>query len=213
MSLLKRQREILIGLALGDGFIQKTGKRNARIRLEHSVKQKEYIFWKYLELRNMMQSKPKLITRYNPVFKKTYQYYRCQTHSSPKIGKMHRMFYRDSKKCVPENIVSLLKTPLTLAVWYMDDGYYYARDKCAYIYLPPYNDKDIELLLWALKNNFGLTAKVLIKKGKSKCLWFNSEETERLVELIKKEIIPSMKYKISHNPVSTEGELPECSQM
>ena len=212
MSLLKRQREILVGLVLGDGFIQKIGKRSARIRLEHSIKQKDYIFWKYKELENMMQSRPKLITRYNPVYKKTYQYYRCQSHSSPEIGKLHRLFYENSKKRVPQNINRLLRTPLTLAVWYMDDGYYYPRDNCAYIYLPLYEEDDIKRLLVALNDNFGLRPKVLTKKGKYKCLWFNHEEFGKLVRIIEKEIIPSMRYKIPHNPVSTEDALSEDPQ-
>jgi hypothetical protein len=57
----KKQREILIGTILGDGYLQKTGKRNARLKLEHSEKQKDYIFWKYEELKNLMQDRPKRI--------------------------------------------------------------------------------------------------------------------------------------------------------
>jgi len=78
MSLTKMQREIVIGLLLGDAFMQKTGSRNARLRLEHSAGQKEYIFWKHKVLSNLMQAKPKFIRRYNPHWKKSYNYYRCQ---------------------------------------------------------------------------------------------------------------------------------------
>jgi hypothetical protein len=116
----KRQREILIGTILGDGYLQKTGKRNARLKLEHSEKQKDYIFWKYEELKNLMQDRPKRIERFNPKWGKTYVYYRCQTHSMPLLGRYKRYFYDEGgKKKVPENIEKLLRSPLSLAVWYM----------------------------------------------------------------------------------------------
>jgi hypothetical protein len=89
----KRQKEILIGTILGDGYLQKTGKRNARLKLEHSERQRDYLWWKYEELKNLMQDKPKRIERYNPVWKRTYVYYRCQTHSMPILGRLKRRFY------------------------------------------------------------------------------------------------------------------------
>lgn len=209
--MLKRQREILYGIVLGDGFLQKTGKRNARLRLEHSSKQKDYIFWKYHELKNFFQCEPKLITRRNPVFKRTYSYYRCQSNSSPIFGKMRRKFYEGSRKCIPENISVYLKTPLTLAVWYMDDGYYYERDKCSYIYLPAYPENELNLLVKTLRKNFDLRAKVLIKKIRYPCLYFGVDETKKLMRIISGEIIDTMRYKTPQNPVSTEDALSEGS--
>ena len=55
----KRQYEIILGTIMGDGYIQMTGKKNARLRFEHSEKQKDYINWKWQELKNWMQDKPK----------------------------------------------------------------------------------------------------------------------------------------------------------
>ena len=34
------QKQILYGTILGDGYLQKTGEKNARLRLEHGEKQK-----------------------------------------------------------------------------------------------------------------------------------------------------------------------------
>lgn len=80
MRLNNFQRLLLIGILMGDGLLQKTGRSNARLRLEHSIKQKDYIFWKYEMLKNIMQSKPVFIKRFNPIWKKTYSYYRCQSY-------------------------------------------------------------------------------------------------------------------------------------
>jgi hypothetical protein len=209
--MLKRQREILIGTILGDASLQSIGRRNARLRLEHSEKQKEYIFWKYEQLKNLMQSRPKKIERFNPRFKKTYVYYRCQSHSSPTLGKYRRYFYdEEGRKRIPEQIELLLRSPLTLAVWYMDDGHYDARDRVVYIYMPRYSREQLQRLCRALKLNFNVEPKVVYKKGYP-CLYFPQQEAIRLLTLINEHIIQGMRYKTPLNPVTTEGALPEDS--
>lgn len=192
----KRQREALIGFVLGDAYLQPTGKVSARLRLEHSIKQKEYIEWKHDLFENFMQGPPKLIKRFNPIWKRSYQYYRCQSSSSPLFGKSRRLFYEGGRKIIPKNIGTLLKSPFTLAVWYMDDGYYYHRDNVAYIYLSKFESGCLDCLLEALKKNFNLKPDLKLKKDKYHCLAFNREETTRLLEIVKPHIIQSLKYKI-----------------
>jgi len=212
-QVLKRQREILIGTILGDAWLQRTGRRSARLRLEHSEKQKDYIFWKYEELKTLMQDQPKRIERFNPRFNKTYVYYRCQSHSSPTLGRYRQYFYDEAgRKRVPEQIEKLLRSPLSLAVWYMDDGHYYARDKVAFIYLPNYTEEELSRLCKALGLNFGVEPKLIYKKGHP-CLYFPRSETVRLHAIIGGHVIESMKYKTPLDPVTTEGELPEDSGM
>ena len=197
MGLLKVQRLVLIGTLLGDAYIQPVGKRNARLRLEHSIHQKDYIFWKWEVFKNYMQSRPKLIKRYNPRWKKWYSYYRCQSHSSPIFAKYRRLFYEDNRKRIPQNIKTLLKAPLTLAVWFMDDGYFYKRNKHIFIYLPKYKFEEIELLRRALKENFGLQAKYKEKKkGAERYLWFDKTESEKLLRIIEPHLLPSFKSKL-----------------
>jgi hypothetical protein len=185
---------------MGDGFLQGTGKFNARLRLEHSAKQKDYIFWKYEMLKDLMQSRPKLIKRFNPIWKKSYSYYRCQTHSGPYLGRLKRVFYKDSRKIVPDNIAVLLNSPFSLAIWYMDDGYLYRQDKSAYLYLSCYSKDEILLLGEALEKNFALHPTVKIKKGKYACLCFNVDQTQRLLKIIQPYIIPALKYKLLLTP-------------
>lgn len=202
----KREGEIVIGTILGDGYLQATGARNARLRLEHGIKQKDYIFWKWQQLQRIMQDRPKKIVRYNPIYKKIYSYYRCQSHSSPELGKLRRIFYRENQKIVPNNLGRLLKSKLSLAVWYMDDGYYYQRDKTAYIYLSKFSRENIDKLTEVLKRNFNLVPKIEIKKNGNFNLKFTVAETGKLINLIQAEIIPSMMYKLPKTlniPVST----------
>ncbi len=202
----KKQRSVFIGLILGDGYLQKTGKQNARLRLEHSLKQKEYMAWKVILLKNYFQAKIQTLERTNSSWGKTYSYVRIQSMSSSEIGKFQRIFYKDSKKIIPVTINKLLNNSLSLAVWFMDDGYYYHRDKMSYIYIPNYDKESIQFLLKALQDNFNLMP-ILKAKKKGLVLIFNVVETQKLMKLISKDIIPSMRYKISLDPVSTDQNL------
>lgn len=159
-----KQKAVIIGSILGDGFIQSTSRSNARLRFEHSLKQEPYLIWKCHLLSNFFQSKPQILERKNAKFGKSYQYIRAQSYSGSEFGKLRKLFYQENQKIIPENIVSLLKDPLSIAVWYMDDGYYYARDKMAYIYLPKYDSNSLNRLLNVLNKNFNLFPSFKIKK-------------------------------------------------
>lgn len=196
----ERERSIVIGTIIGDAFLQQTGKRNARLRFEHSSQQKEYIFWKWRELKRYMQDRPKRIVRWNPIWKKQYAYYRCQSHASPQFGKLQAMFYIDHRKRIPSEITKLLAKPLALAVWFMDDGYYYARDKTAYIYLSHFTPHDIQRLKEALRMNFDLHPKLERKKTSALNFKFTAEETKKLIRLIAPHVIQSMRNKIGEEP-------------
>lgn len=199
-----KQKAVVIGSILGDGFLQKTGKNNARLRLEHGLAQKDYLIWKCQIMENFFQSKPIILERKNPIFGKTYQYIRAQSYSGLEFGKFHRIFYQDKRKIIPEQIRKFLKDPLALAVWFMDDGYYYHRDKIAYIYLPKYDQMSMDNLLTALKENFNLFPNLKIKKRGEYVLIFSVKETEKLLGLISRLLIPSMVYKSRPlDPVST----------
>lgn len=203
--MIKQQKSVVIGSILGDGFLQKTGKNNARLRLEHGLKQKEYLIWKCQILANFFQSKPMFLERKNPIFDKTYQYIRAQSYSGPEFGKLYRLFYKNGRKIIPNQIQKLLKDPLALAVWFMDDGYYYPRDKMSYIYLPKYDQGSLKNLLLVLSENFNLSPKLKIKKRGEYVLVFSVFETEKLLQLIRGFLIPSMVYKSSPlDPVSTD---------
>lgn len=207
MKLSSTQKEIVYGLVLGDAFLQQTGKQNARLRLEHSYKQEAYMAWLHQQLENLFTHKPTKMKRVHPATKKTYGYVRLQSHSSPWFGKLRNQFYPNGKKTIPEKIGQFLKTSRTLAVWYMDDGYYYQRDKSAHIYMQKFSEAEICRLVQTFEKQFSIRPKVYCRPNRQACqLTINGQDLKRFVRLIRPHIIPSMEYKLPLDPVTTESE-------
>ena len=197
MKLTKRQMAIVVGSVLGDGFLQKTGSRNARLRLEHGVKQKEYLLWKGRQLPRYFQGTPAYLERVHPKNGAKYSYVRWQSNASPELGKWREYFYAKGKKIIPEDIAIFL-SPLALAIWYMDDGYF-SQDKASFLYLGKVSCIEAETVRCAIENNFGITPKVYDKQTKGFVLYFPVIETRKLHELVKDFIHPSMRYKLGES--------------
>lgn len=195
MKLSTTQRDILVGTILGDAFLQKTGEKNARLRLEHGGKQKSYLLWKVSKLSQLFQGKPTYLRRIHPLSKATYEYWRHQSQSMPDLGKLRKIFYPGGRKTIPPNLIEFLRSPLVLAVWYMDDGYYYGRDRIAYLYLGNVTRAEAEIAAHALQSKFDLHARILVKK-KGFALCFSPDQTRELASLVEPYIIDQFKYKL-----------------
>jgi len=146
----KKQYEIIIGTLLGDAWID--GKS---LRIKQSEAHKDYVFWLYSHLKNLCNNPPKQRSDYK-------QWY-FQTKFLKEIFDYKKLFYKNGRKIVPENIKSLLVSPLSLAVWYMDDGSLDFRPKDHYNFSLCTNTFTIEenkLLVNVLKENFGVECSI-----------------------------------------------------
>lgn len=186
---------IIVGTVLGDGFLQKTGAKNARLRLEHSNKQKDYLLWKMQSLPRLFQGKPKYLSRIHPKTKRTYHYVRAQSNTSPEIGRLRDVFYKNGKKTIPIDFEKYLNE-LVLAIWYMDDGYYYKKDKNSFIYLGKLNQDEANIMSNVLNSKFNIKTKIYDKKNKGLVLYFSVSETKKMHNIIKQYIIPLFQYKL-----------------
>jgi hypothetical protein len=195
-----RQRQILVGTLLGDGCLERN-KQNFRLKVDHGLGQKDYVWWKHKELSGLVNGQPKLIQALDKRSGKVYGHWRFNSKTCEIFTKHHLMFYRNRKKIVPKFIVQLLTAPVALAVWFMDDGF--NRKDCLgkYLNTQAYTLEEHGLLQGCLQRNFGLTTKIHWAAGRPR-LYIDAPQAERFVKLIQHEIIPSMMYKIS-NPVTT----------
>lgn len=204
MKLSLREKAIIYGAILGDGYLQSTGKKNARLRLEHGMKQKDYLLWKTNELPKLFLGKPKYLQRVHPITGKTYGYIRHQSNSSPFLGSLRKTFYINGKKKIPEDLGKFISHPLSLAVWYMDDGYYSRKkdDRTSYLYLGKTTREEAEIAQKTLKEKFLLNTSVVDKRKRGMALRFFAEDSRKLSQLLKDYIIPLFSYKLP-DPVTT----------
>jgi hypothetical protein len=207
MKLSSTQKEIVYGLVLGDGYLQPTGAHNARLRVEHSEKQVAYAQWIFQQLENLFTRKPQRLSRIHPKTQRTYSYVRLQSHSSPWFGELRSVAYSNKTKNIASLVENYLHTARTLAVWYMDDGYYYAKDKSAHIYLPKISVDELQRIVKVFVGRFGITPHTYCRPDRASChLTFNGAHLKKFVQLIQPHVIVSMRYKIPLDPVTTESE-------
>lgn len=195
MKLTKEQKNVLLGVVLGDGYLQKTGKANSRLRLEHGLRQKNYLLWKVDFLKPLFNGKPRFLQRVHPKNGRTYFYVRHQSNSSRLLGKLRDKFYQEGVKRIPDDLEKILVSSLSLAVWFMDDGYYYLRDRCGYLYLGNVSIKEAIIVKETLFQNFFLKTKVLRKK-KGFAIYFSPPEMIKLSRVIKPHLLGDFIYKI-----------------
>ena len=178
----ERQREILIGSILGDGYIYPKGK----IQLEQSTAQKEYLFWKYEELKGLTYpAQPQLVNRFDLRTEKTYSSYRFWLRQY--FRSWREIFYKGKTKVFPKK---LILTPLMVAVWYMDDGSY--SDNSCVISGESFSKHSLKIAQKQLWDQFQVRT-IIRSNGK---LLIRAKDQKRFGKIIKPWMHPSMQYKI-----------------
>ena len=173
----KKQHEIIIGTLLGDAWID--GKC---LRMKQSERYKEYVFWLYSQFENLCKSPPKQ--------RKDNRQWYFQTKFLEDISKYKEIFYKNGKKIVPKNIQELLISPLSLAVWYMDDGSLDFRPKDHYNFsfcTNAFSVKENKLLVEALKKNFGIESNIhtpLCREKRYPEIYIGAEGRDKFFNLI-----------------------------
>lgn len=194
------QFDVLIGSLLGDARLEcrSIGKRHpitARLRIHHSEKQKEYVFWKYEIFRNIVEKGPRRIMVWHDA-KRNKNHFSWYFHSKSleSLGLLHKYFYRGRTKILPENIFDLI-TPRSLAIWFMDDGTnagnsYIINTQC-------FLKKDQERIINFFKEQYDINAKMVREYFNFK-IALGRHEYKKLNAIMEPYIIPSMIYKIAN---------------
>lgn len=186
-SLTQLQKSLIIGCILGDGYLRRMPKRkNAFLEVNHSLKAKEYVDWKYSVLKNICRSAPQ--KRKIDSQRLAYRFF---TIAHPEITRLYEKFYREGRKVIPSEIKL---DPVILAVWYMDDGSK-TKKKDVYLNSQQFSFKDQRRLLHLLRL-IGIRARIN-KDKKYFRIRIYKESIPRFISLIKPFIIPSMRYKIA----------------
>jgi len=185
-SLDQEQRFVIVGSILGDGYLRRIpGRKNAFLEINHSIKAKDYVDWKFKILKSICVSPPKA-----RVIDEKRTAYRFFTKQHPELTKLCDLFYRNNRKVVPS---SLKIKPLTLAVWFMDDGSK-SRDRDVYLNTQQFSLNDQRILLYKLRQ-LGIKAR-LNKDKKYYRIRLLRESIPLFHKIVGPFIITSMKYKL-----------------
>ena len=182
-SLTEEQRQILIGVLLGDGAMRK--KTHALLEINHSYTQKEYVEWLYQHFKKYVGTPPK--ARKGNGDRTAYRF---TTKSVSVFTHFYNLFFKGNKKTIPE---TLALSPLTLAIWYMDDG---SRcDTDIYFNSQQFSLEEQEKLVIELNKQFKVKSSLNRDKQYYR-IRIKKESVSMFMKIISPYIIPSMKYKL-----------------
>ena len=197
-SLPPHQFDVIIGSLLGDARLEcrSIGERypiSARLRIHQSEKQKDYIFWKYSQLKNLVSRAPRLIKAgHDKKRNKDWYSWYFHTRTLKELGSLYHYFYRNGVKVLPEKIFGYL-TPCALAVWFMDDG-----SNTGYSYTfntHSFSHEDQKRIVDFFREKYAIEATIVKDRTKLK-IRIGTSGYQKLNCIIEPHIIPSMTYKI-----------------
>ena len=160
--------------------------------------------WKADELSGIAAGRTTYLDRVHPLTRAVYRYVRHQSFASTIYGEMWKVFYPQGKKRIPDQLPELLAEPLALAVWYMDDGYFFPRERESYLYLGTVSTEEAQTAQAVVATNFALTPRVLDKRRKGYALYFSARQARALADVIGAHLLPYFRYKLPFDPVTTD---------
>jgi hypothetical protein len=206
----KDQEQVILGSLLGDGCISYSGKfsKSARLALHHSIKQLDYLKYKYSIIENLCSTGIRTKLRIDKRKKwKNSIMCNCKTRSLEIFTEYRKRWYKDKKTVNKEDVYKI--EPLGLAIWYMDDGCTHCfknltRSMC--IFSQGFSREDNIILQNMLKEKFNINTVL----RKANYLYIRTNSQQDFINLIKHYIIDSMQYKIA--PVKS-GEFRETPEV
>jgi hypothetical protein len=190
-ALTEYQKQVLFGSLLGDGCLSNGSCGSSRFKEGHSFHQVGYLRWKhsvFSPYSNRVKREDKLLDdgriaygyTFNTCFHGAFQNY-------------YDSFYPVGEKRLPVDFESAL-TPLSLAVWYMDDGHLSDRTKDGVITIASgFPDDDIDRIVGHL-NDLKLEAKA--RQYEDSVSIISIEDKRKFHDMVGAHIHPSMTYKV-----------------
>jgi recombination protein RecA len=198
--LSEQQFQVILGSLMGGGNLSRNrdGRNGVRFRMGHGAKQIEYLQWKTDLLGNIGHSvrdndKGDRFVDFTPL---------------PELGELRQAVYLgDGKKFLSEDYLKAL-TPLSLAVWYMDDGSFTVRSKGVQqpaeggsgrieICVEAMSEGSQARLRDYLRDTHGVDVRLRRAGATGKSvLVFSTAATAKFQELVAPYMAPSMEYKL-----------------
>ncbi len=203
--MLGEQREILIGVILGNGHLEtQNNGRTYRLKIEQSIRHKDYVEHLYQTFKDWVNTPPRIRLRTGKDGTKT-KMIGFQTYSHSAFRFYARQFYPDGRKRIPKLINKWL-TPRVLAYWFMDDGSLKWRlSRAVILNTQGYTQDEVRKLTLLLKAKLGLEARMR-KQQEGFQICICGKPLERFLKLVRPYLLKEMWYKV---PESGRTYLPK----
>jgi hypothetical protein len=159
-------------------------KANALLEINHCYEQRAYVDWKYEQLIDFVRTGPKA-----RLGNGSRVGYRFTTLSLAHFTPYYTAFYSGRRKSIPD----LERTPLALAVWFMDDGSKSYRT--VYLNTQQFDLPSQERLKDQLMRQFGIKAALNRDKSYYR-LRLSVASVPRFRELIEPYLLTEFRYKL-----------------
>ncbi|MGH9289466.1 MAG: recombinase RecA, partial [Acidimicrobiales bacterium] len=192
------QWQVVLGSLMGEGALSPTRSgHGARFRWGHGAKQTVYGDWKASLFANLTVSRS--TNAKGAVFH--------DVQPLPELAELRQAVYLGGRKVLSDDHLKQL-TPLSLAVWYMDDGSFSLRSEgkqqrtaggsgrsaiCVEAMEPTTRQRLRDYLI----DTWGIDARLTSRgKGQKAVLLFSRDATDKLHALVAPFVHPSMEYKL-----------------
>jgi hypothetical protein len=204
LQLSQEQREVLIGLMLGDGHLESQNEgRTYRLKIVQSSAHRAYIDHLYQLFADWVRTPPQAKIVHSRGH--TSENWWFNTLSHPSLRFYAQQFYGREVKVVPRLIHRWL-TPRALAYWFMDDGSVKSSQSKGVLFnTQGFTQAGVRRLCRVLEKNFGL--QVNPRKQKSgQQIYVSGTSYEVFRDWVEPYMLPEMMYKI---PPARQPSLPK----
>lgn len=201
LSLSDREKSIILGSLLGDGSLKiHKGYANARFSFRHSIAQKKYFAWKARELAAICGHRCVFSQKADGWAKMAKL--RFQSQALPALTELYRLTHKRHQFMISRSWLNQL-TPLSLAIWWCDDGSIIGNGRKGVICTDGFDEKSVRLLarymevVWKVEMHVGpITRQRDNERVQYWRLWLSTEELKKFLRIILPYIpVPSMIYK------------------
>ena len=186
---------IIFGSLLGDGYAEKHGN-GTRISFYQEGSHKDYLLWLHkliYDLNYTTKNIPKLQQRLGN-YGKLRLIIIFKTYTFSNFNWIHDIWYKNGKKILPSiDILNIYFTPLSLAIWIMDDGGKVSSGMK--LSTNNFTKQEVILLSNFINNKYNL--KTTIQKADQYIIYISKNDKLKIFNLVKDYIHPSMKYKFT----------------
>lgn len=182
-------KEIILGSLLGDGSLKiYKPYKNARFSFRHSLSQKDYFFWKMQQLQEISGKSFFWEQEPNGLGGKMFRY---QSKALETLTDLYRLAHKHGRLIIRRRWLNML-TPLSLAIWWLDDGSIICNGRRGVLCTDPFSYEDQKTItrylgkVWHISVHIGKIRRE--RDGKQTeyyRLWFrSSEELKKFLRII-----------------------------